>query len=94
MSGRAIITGETVPALPKHVRLRQDPRRGWVVLAPERVLIPDEIAVEILHRCDGRSTVDDISAALAQEFSAPEDQIRDDVIGVLQNLADKGFLAT
>lgn len=92
MSGRIVIAGDSVPSLPKHVRLRQDPRRGWVMLAPERVLMPDEIAVEILLRCDGKLTVDEISASLAQEFSAPEDEIRNDVIGVLQNLADKGFL--
>lgn len=92
MTGRIVIAGDSVPSLPKHVRLRQDPRRGWVMLAPERILMPDEIAVEILQRCDGKSTVDDISASLAQEFSAPEDDIRKDVIGVLQNLADKGFL--
>lgn len=92
MSGRVVIAGDSVPSLPKHVRLRQDARRGWVMLAPERVLMPDEIAVEILLRCDGRSTVDEIAAALAQEFSASEDEIRTDVIGALQNLADKGFL--
>lgn len=93
MSARVLITGDSVPSLPKHVRMRQDPRRGWVMLAPERVLMPDEIAVEILQRCDGKSTVDEIAAALAQEFSAPEDEIRSDVIGVLQNLSDKGFLS-
>lgn len=93
MSERLVITGESMPSLPSHVRLRNDQRRGWVMLAPERVLIPDEIAVEILHLCDGKTTVDDIAGALAQEFSAPEDEIRRDVIETLQNLADKGFLA-
>ncbi len=93
MSARKMVTGASRPALPKHVRLRHDEKRGrWVMLAPERVLLPDEIAVEILQRCDGAATVDDIAAALAQDYSAPEDEIRADVIGVLQDLADKGFL--
>ena len=94
MTGRTIVTGDSRPALPSHVRMRMDEQRGrWVILAPERVLLPDEIAVEILQRCDGAATVDEIAAALAQEFSAPEEEIRADVIGVLQDLADKGFLS-
>jgi len=94
VSERTIITGASRPSLPKHVRLRHDEQRGrWVMLAPERVLLPDEIAVEILHLCDGKSTVDDIAGALAQDYSAPEDEIRADVIEVLQNLLDKGFLS-
>ncbi len=93
MSARTVVTGASRPALPRHVRLRHDEKRGrWVILAPERVLLPDEIAVEILQRCDGAATVDDIAAALAQDYSAPEDEIRADVIAVLQDLADKGFL--
>lgn len=94
MSARTIITGASRPALPRHVRLRHDQQRGrWVMLAPERVLLPDEIAVEILQRCDGAATVDDIAEALAQEYSAPVDEIRTDVIDALQNLMDKGFLS-
>ena len=93
MSERLIVTGDSVPALPRHIRLKHDESRGvWVLLAPERVLMPDEIAVEILQRCDGAATVSGIAAALAREFAAPEDEIRTDIIGVLQDLADKGFL--
>ncbi|MBE9554019.1 MAG: pyrroloquinoline quinone biosynthesis peptide chaperone PqqD [Proteobacteria bacterium] len=93
MSERLIITGASVPTLPRHIRLKHDESRGaWVILAPERVLMPDEIAVEILQRCDGEATVSGIAAALAREFAAPEDEIRTDIINVLQDLADKGFL--
>lgn len=93
MSARTIITGASRPALPRHVRLRHDEQRGrWVILAPERVLLPDEVSVEILQLCDGKATVDDIAGALAQDYSAPEEEIRADVIDVLQNLMDKGFL--
>lgn len=93
MSGRIVIDGASAPALPRHVRMRYDENRGaWVILAPERVLMPDEIAVEILRRCDGEATVDAICAMLAAEFNAPEEEIRRDVIDILQDLADKGFL--
>lgn len=93
MSKRLIITGDSVPSLPRHIRLKHDEHRdAWIILAPERVLMPDEIAVEILQRCDGEASVNGIAAVLAHEFAAPEDEIRVDVIGVLQDLADKGFL--
>ena len=93
MSARAIVDGNSTPGLPRHVRLKEDRQRGgWVILAPERVLMLDEISLEIIQRCDGQTTVGAICEALASEFSAPRDEIRDDVIGVLQDLADKGFL--
>ena len=42
------------PKLPRHARLKFDEtRQVWVILAPERVLAPDEIAVEVLQLCDG-----------------------------------------
>jgi len=95
MSERSIITGDSVPSLPRHVRLKHDAARdAWVILAPERVLMLDEIATEILQRCDGAATVDVIAATLAREFAATEDDIRADIIDTLQDLADKGFLAT
>jgi pyrroloquinoline quinone biosynthesis protein D len=93
MSERLIITGDTIPSLPRHIRLKHDERRGvWVILAPERVLMPDEIAVEILQRCDGEASVNVIAEALATEFAAPVEEIQGDIIDALQDLADKGFL--
>ena len=93
MSERLIIRDDSVPALPHHIRLKHDKSRGaWVILAPERVLMPDEIAVEILRRCDGEVSVSGIATALAKEFAAPVEEIRNDIIGILQDLADKGFL--
>ena len=36
------------PVLPRHAKLKYDEtRKVWVILAPERVLAPDEIAVEV-----------------------------------------------
>ena len=81
------------PVLPRHTRLKFDEtRKVWVILAPERVLAPDEIAVEVLKLCDGVSRVADIVDQLAAKYAAPRDTILVDVIGMLQDLADKGFL--
>lgn len=48
MAPRRISVSETCrPVLPRHARLKfDDTRQRWVILAPERVLAPDEIAVE------------------------------------------------
>ena len=49
---------EAKPRLPKGVRLRHDEMRGeWLLLAPERVLKADAIAVEILKRCTGERSI-------------------------------------
>ena len=81
------------PKLPRHARLKFDEtRQVWVILAPERVLAPDEIAVEVLRLCDGVRSVGDMADQLAAKYVAPREAILTDVIGMLQDLADKGFL--
>jgi pyrroloquinoline quinone biosynthesis protein D len=81
------------PVLPRHARLKFDEtRKVWVILAPERILAPDEIAVEVLQLCDGVRSVADMVDHLAAKYAAPRDAISTDVIAMLQDLADKGFL--
>lgn len=90
---RLIVGMETRPQLPAYLKLRHDAGRGrWILLAPERVLTPDDTAVAVLKLCDGQKTVEDIVQALAKEYSAPADVIRSDVIELLQGLADKGYI--
>jgi pyrroloquinoline quinone biosynthesis protein D len=90
---RLMIGGETRPHLPAYLKLRHDAGRGrWILLAPERVLTPDETAVAVLKLCDGRRTVEEIVETLAKEYSAPADVIRADVLDLLQGLADKGYV--
>jgi pyrroloquinoline quinone biosynthesis protein D len=81
------------PRLPRHARLKFDEtRQRWVILAPERVLAPDEIAVEVLQLCDGARSVEAIIDQLAAKYTAERNAIATDVIAMLQDLADKGFL--
>ena len=91
--GRLIVSGETRPFLPAYLKLRHDAGRGrWILLAPERILTPDETAVAVLKLCDGKRTVEEITEALANEYAAPADVIRKDVLELLQGLADKGYI--
>jgi len=90
---RLQVEGATVLRFPPHVKLRFDAtRRAWVVLAPERLLLPDEPSVEILQKVDGQTSVDAIVDALAAKFDAPRAEIFADVAMLLQDLTDKGTL--
>jgi len=90
---RLIVAEESVPALARGTRLRHDwARQRWVLLVPERVMAPDEIAVEILQLCDGQRSVAAIIDQLAEAYAAPRDEIGADVIAMLQDLASSGFV--
>ena len=94
MAPRHIQVSETSRVvLPRHTKLKFDEtRQVWVILAPERVLAPDEIAVEVLQLCDGVRRVSDMIDLLAAKYAAPREAIATDVVAMLQDLADKGFL--
>jgi pyrroloquinoline quinone biosynthesis protein D len=90
---RLIVEQETRPYLPPYLKLRHDAGRGrWLLLAPERILTPDQTAVAVLKLCDGKRTVEEIVESLAEEYSAPADVIRTDVLDLLHGLADKGYI--
>lgn len=94
MTERPVVSEDCVPKLPRGVKLRHDKARdAWVLLAPERVFMPDPIAVEILKRCDGKVALAGIIDDLATTFAAPREQIAKDVTAMLQDLADKGMVA-
>jgi pyrroloquinoline quinone biosynthesis protein D len=93
VSERPQVHDEAAPALARGIKLRFDKARdAWVLLAPEKVLMPDQIAVEILKRCDGKAQVTAIVDDLAVAFSADRDQVAADVRAFLQDLADKGIV--
>jgi pyrroloquinoline quinone biosynthesis protein D len=87
------VISTATPKLPRGVRLRRDEvRNEWLLLAPERVLKPDAIAVRVLELCDGARTVDEIVDELAAAFAAPREVIETDVKKMLGDLADKRVL--
>lgn len=93
MSVRTVIDEDSVPGLPRGVRLKRDEARDqWVVLAPERIFVLDAIALEILRGCDGAANVAAIVDHLATRYDAPRAEIQRDVVGLLQDFADKGVI--
>ena len=95
MAERLVLREASVPEFPRGVKFRfNEAKQQWVLLAPERLLVPDETAVEILKLCDGTASVGAIVDDLANRFDAPRDTIAADVTAMLQDLADKGFIVT
>lgn len=89
------ITPHSLPRLAAHVRLKQDTVRGrWVVLAPERMLIPDDVAVEVLRLCTGGLTVAAMVEHLAKDFQADPAEVQSDVLDLLNDLQTRGFVTS
>ena len=89
----AAVEADAVPRFGVGVKFRFDEVRGaWVVLAPERLFLPDEQAVEILKLVDGQRSLGGIVDDLAVRYQAPHELIATDVTAMLRDLADKGVI--
>lgn len=81
------------PRLAPGVRLHFDARRGlWLLLGPERVIETEGPAREILQRCDGSRTVEQIVDELSELYAADRDEIANDVGEMLAELVMKRML--
>jgi len=93
MTARPEFANSAVPSLPRGVELRFDPaENAWTVSVPARVVMPDDIAIEVLKRCDGRTPIAVIVDELAQAFSASPDQVAADVDAMLKDLSEQGMV--
>ncbi len=82
------------PRLAPGVRLHFDATRdAWVLLGPERVIETEGPASEILRRCDGSRTVDQIVDELTAVYTADRAEIAADVTDMLAELVAKRMLA-
>ena len=93
---RLVVSASSVLQLAPHVVFRfDDTRQRWIMMAPERLMQPDEQAVEILQLVDGKAGVSTIVDTLAARYTqAPREVIAKDVTAMLQDLLDKGCLAS
>lgn len=82
-----------VPRFRRGVRFRYDQVRGaWVLLAPEKLYMPDEVAVEILKLVDGKRPIGAIADDLASRFDAPRELIVQEMTVALEHLSVRGAL--
>lgn len=85
-----MMTAQTRPRLPSHVRLHHDPvRSAWALLSPEKVMWPDEVSLDILRLCDGATTAEAMVEKLTRDYEAEPETVRADVMEFLQTWADR-----
>lgn len=90
----ATFNGQSRPSLARGVRLQIDAKTGeQVLLFPEGVLCLSASAQEIVVRCDGRLTAEEIVSSLACEFEVDEATLRNDVFECLLQLCERKLLA-
>ncbi|TCN29546.1 pyrroloquinoline quinone biosynthesis peptide chaperone PqqD [Sinorhizobium americanum] len=88
-----VISGSSVVKLARGVRLREDSVRGrTVLLAPERAMALDDIAVAIVGALDGNRSLDKIAADFAETFEAPVGEIAADVMAFVLELSIRRML--
>lgn len=81
------------PRLAPGVRLHFDKARNdWVLLAPERIIEIEGPAQEILRRCDGSRTLEQVIDELAALYTAERAIIAADVTDMLAELVAKRLL--
>jgi pyrroloquinoline quinone biosynthesis protein D len=81
----------TRPRLVTGARLRYDDvREEHVLLIPEGVVRLNPSAAEVLGLCDGQRSLDDIVGALSARYEGAD--LRDDVVGLVDAMAQKGLV--
>jgi pyrroloquinoline quinone biosynthesis protein D len=87
------LTAETVLVRPSWARLKRcGVRDAWLLLVPERVLFPCPTTTDILQRLATPKALGALAADLAAEYDAPQETILTDVIGLLGDLVEKGYV--
>lgn len=76
------------------IRLKHDGGRGaWTLMAPERVIVLDDIGYEVINEITGSDGgLAGVIDRLAERFDAPREEIAADVIEMLQAFVDKQLL--
>ena len=77
--------------LNKQFRLQWEPaQEAYVLLYPEGMVQLNLSAAEILKRCDGEHTVDELIVELQNAFNEPD--LRDPIEGMLRAALDKDWI--
>ncbi|MCQ8279116.1 pyrroloquinoline quinone biosynthesis peptide chaperone PqqD [Acetobacteraceae bacterium KSS8] len=83
----------TVPAFVRGTRLSHDRARDrWVVLAPEKLFVPDATALAVLRLVDGARSIGAMVDDLAARFDAPRAVIAADVLALVDDLIARKVL--
>lgn len=80
------------PAIRPGFRLQwEEVQNAYVMLYPEGMITLNASAAEILKRCDGSRSVDEIVAELETAFQRTD--LKNDILGFLEGAARQGWVS-
>jgi pyrroloquinoline quinone biosynthesis protein D len=86
------LSAQSRPAIGRGFRLQWEAAQdAFVLLYPEGMIKLNASAGEILKRCDGAATIDEITASLEQAFSTSG--LKDDVIAFMTMAHEKHWVS-
>jgi pyrroloquinoline quinone biosynthesis protein D len=86
------LNAQSRPAIGRGFRLQWEAAQSaFVLLYPEGMIKLNASAGEILKRCDGAATIDEITASLEQAFSTSG--LKDDVIAFMAMAHEKHWVS-
>jgi coenzyme PQQ biosynthesis protein PqqD len=88
------ITADSRPVVAAKARLRWDARTSrHLLLYPERGLILNPTAADVLQLCTGEHTVGAIVDRLADKYAPqPRESVEREVLAFLANMAERGLI--
>ena len=94
MSEPPVITADSRPIVAAKARLRWDARTSrHLLLYPERGLILNPTAADVIQLCTGEHTVGAIVDQLTQKYAPqPRETVEREILTFLANMADRGLI--
>ncbi len=88
-----MISGDSRLRLAPKARLRFDRKSSrYMLLYPERGLVLNPTAADVLQRCTGERTVRSIVEELAQKYGHQPPAVEQEVMDFLRTMADRGLV--
>ena len=89
-----MITAQSRPTLAAKARLRWDRQASrYMLLYPERGLVLNPTAADVVQLCTGEHTVGAIVQQLAQKYAPePVENVEREIVALLTRLANRGLI--
>lgn len=90
-----MISAGTRPRLAAKARLRWDRKaERWMLLYPERGLVLNPTAADVVRLCTGELTVETIVEKLAEKYTTqPREDLEREIVTFLARLAERGLVS-
>jgi coenzyme PQQ biosynthesis protein PqqD len=88
------ITADSRPTLAPKARLRWDRQTSrYLLLYPERGLVLNPTAADVVQLCTGEHTVGDIVDRLAVKYAPqPREEVEREILAFLDRMAERGLI--